>query len=127
MARPFPLEVRLVTMLALGMASLPGLWGLWNLRALFRGYAKGAVFTATAARRLRRCGLAVFVAGVLAPVGSALLSVALTFDLAPGSHVLTLAYSLNDLTLAIVGGVLMIIAQVMLEAARISEENDGFV
>lgn len=125
--RVLPLSVALAAWGALTLVSAPALWGLWSLKHLFEGYAAGAIFTVAAARRLRHCGYALVVAGLEAPFASALLSVALTFDLAKGSRMLVVSLSGNDIVLLVVGLLLLTIARVMGEAARIAEDNAGFV
>lgn len=126
-ARPLPPAVALAVWGALGVIALPALWGLWSLRRLFEGYAAGAIFTVAAARRLRHCGVALVVAGLETPFGSALLSVSLSFDLPKGSRMLVLSWSGNDVVLLVVGALLLIVGRVMGEAARIAEDNAGFV
>jgi hypothetical protein len=111
----------------LTLVSLPALWGLWALKRLFEGYAAGAIFTVAAARRLRHCGYALVAGGIEGPFASALLSVALTFDLPKGSRMLVVSFSSNDIVLLVVGALLLTVARVMGEAARIAEENAGFV
>jgi len=125
--RPLPGPVSLAVWAALTVAALPALWGLWSLKRLFQGYAAGAIFTVAAARQLRQCALALMVLGLETPFCSMLLSLALSFDLPPGSRSLVLSLSSNDLTLLIIGGLLLVIARIMGEAARLAEENAGFV
>lgn len=125
--RPLPSPVALAVWGALCIISLPALWGLWSLRRLFEGYAVGAIFTVAAARRLRHCGVALVVAGLETPFGSMLLSGALSLDLPKGSRMLVLSWSGNDVVLLVIGALLLIIGRVMGEAARIAEDNAGFV
>lgn len=125
--RAFPLPVGLAVWAALTVVSLPALWGLWALKGLFEGYARGAIFTVAAARRLRHCGLALVAAGLETPFGSMLLSGALSLDLPKGSRMLVLSLSGNDIVLLVIGALILTIAHVMGEAVRMAEENAGFV
>ena len=125
--RPLPPLTASAVFGALAIVSLPGLWGLWQLKRLFEGYAEGAIFTVTAARRLRYCGFALLVAGMESPLGSVLLSAALSLGLSPTERSLVISVSTDGLTLMLIGGALLIISQVMGQAARIAEENAGFV
>lgn len=111
----------------LTIVSLPCLWGLRELKRLFEGYAEGAVFTVTAARRLRHCGFALLVVGMESMPGSILLSGVLSLDLPHHERSLVMSVSAGDLALGLIGCVLLIISQVMGEAARVAEENAGFV
>ncbi|HXP98145.1 MAG TPA: DUF2975 domain-containing protein, partial [Telmatospirillum sp.] len=125
--RPLPPLVATAVFGALSVVSLPALWGLWALKKLFEGFATGAIFTIAAARRLRHCGYALMVAAGLSPIGSMLLSAALSLDLPKNGRSLVISLSTDDLVLLLIGGVLLVVARVMEEAARIAEENAGFV
>jgi hypothetical protein len=125
--RRLPPLVALAVFAALGAVSLPGLWGLWELKRVFEGYAAGAIFSVAAARRLRHCGYALMVVGAESPLGSLLLSAALSLDLSGRRRSLVISLSSDDLVLLLIGGVLLVIARVMGEAARIAEENAGFI
>lgn len=102
-------------------------WGLWHVRALFRDFAIGRVFTADAAERLRRFGLSVLLQGPLGPLTATALALALALGNPPGQRYLVLTVSINDYVALIVGGVLVAIAAVMREAARLADENAAFV
>lgn len=102
-------------------------WGLWHVRALFRDFAIGRVFTADAAERLRRFGLSVLLQGPLGPLTATALALALSLGNPPGQRYLVLTVSINDYVALIVGGVLVAIAAVMREAARLADENAAFV
>jgi hypothetical protein len=102
-------------------------WGLWHVRALFAEFAAGRVFTAAAARHLQLFGASVLAQAPLGPLITVALTVALTLGNPPGQRMLAVAFSLHDYFALIVGGVLFAAATVMREAARIAEENAGFV
>ena len=63
----------------------------------------------------------------LAPLISVALTVALTLGNPPGERMLAITFSIHDYFALIVGGVLFAAATIMREAARIAEENAGFV
>jgi len=102
-------------------------WGLWHVRELFAEFAAGRVFTASAARHLQMFGASVLAQAPLGPLISVALTVALTLNQPPGQRMLAVAFSIHDYFALIVGGVLFAAASVMREAARIAEENAGFV
>lgn len=103
------------------------LWGLWQVRALFGDFAEGRVFTETAARRLQMFGVAVLAQAPLGPVTATSLALALSLANPPGERLLLVTFSLNDYFALIIGGVLVAVATVMREAARLAEENASFV
>lgn len=102
-------------------------WGLWHVRALFRDFAAGRAFTVGAARRLQRFGVAVLVQAPLGPLTATALAMALSLANPPGQRLLVLTLSINDYLALIVGGVLVAVAAVMREAARLADENAGFI
>jgi len=103
------------------------LWGLWQVRALFRDFAEGRVFTENAARHLQMFGVAVLAQAPLGPLTATLLALALSLANSQGERLLLITFSLNDYFALIIGGVLVAVATVMREAARLAEENAGFV
>ncbi|MGE3335636.1 MAG: DUF2975 domain-containing protein [Rhodospirillaceae bacterium] len=124
--RDLPPAAQAAAIGALTVASLPSIWGFWELTRLFENYAAGKVFTRDAAKHLRRCAMAVLLSSLHTAVGGVLLSAALSIGLPPGARSLTLSVSSNDLVLLLIGFMLIVIAHVMEEAARIAEENAGF-
>lgn len=106
-----------------------GIWvyALHQLWQLFGEYALGNVFSRRALEGLRgfaRCALATAFAE---PIYGGVLSVIVTSDRKPGTRELNLAFTSNDYTMLLIGAVLLAIASVMAEAARVAEDNAGFV
>jgi hypothetical protein len=103
------------------------LYGLWNVRAMFREFAQGHLFTARAARHLQVFAVTVLVQAPLGPLTSAGLSVAISMvnEARPRLHAIT--FSIQDYYALIIGGVLFAVGTVMREAARLSDENASFV
>ena len=66
-------------------------------------------------------------AAFLSPVYRAVLSVLVTLQNGPGKRELTLDLTSDDYLMLLVGVVLLAISSVMAEAARIAEDNEGFV
>jgi hypothetical protein len=103
------------------------LFGLWQVRALFLNFANGHVFTLASARLLRDFAGAVLAQAILGPISSTALSIALTLNNPSGSRQLVIALSVHDYLALIIGGVLLAVAWVMVEATRIADENASFV
>lgn len=103
------------------------LFGLWQARAMFADFAAGRVFTLTIARRLRNFAASVLAQAVLGPLSSTALLVAFTLSNPPGSRRIGIALSTNDYLALIIGGVLLAVAWVMVEATRIADEHASFV
>jgi len=103
------------------------LFGLWQVRALFLNFASGHVFTLASARLLRDFAGAVLAQAILGPISSTALSIALTLNNPPGGRQLVIALSVHDYLALIIGGVLLAVAWVMVEATCIADENASFV
>jgi hypothetical protein len=124
-------ELTLATRLRMAGSSLPliavGLALLWQLWALFGEYLRGAVFSARALQCLNRFAWLLLGLALAQPLSQALMSVAISWDNPPGQRVLMVHLSSNDYALALGALVFIAIARVMTEAARVAEENEGFV
>ncbi len=103
------------------------LYGLWSVRALFREFAQGHVFTERAARHLQTFAVTVALQAPLGPLTSAGLSVAVSLVNQGGERMHAITFALHDYFALIVGGVLFAVARVMREAARLADENASFV
>jgi hypothetical protein len=101
--------------------------GLWHVRALFRNFADGRVFSDSAAHHLQRFGASVRAQGPLGPLTANALALTLSLGNPPGQRLLVVSLSINDYFAVIVGGVLVAAAAVMREAGRLADENASFV
>lgn len=119
---------RSVLAFALGTLSLaPMLYSLAQIRALFALYSAGQILTAPCAERIARAGAGL---AVLALVQTALVpvqSLILTADAPSGRPSLIIAISSEAMWLLLCGLLLAVIGRIMAEAARLAEENAGFV
>lgn len=124
-------ELTLATRARMAGSALPqvliGLVLLWQLWALFGEYLRGAVFSARALRCLNRCAWLLLALSLAQPLSQALMSVAISWDNPPGQRVLMVTLTSNDYALVLGALVFIAIARVMTEAARLAEENEGFV
>jgi hypothetical protein len=124
-------ELTLATRVRMAGSSLPviavGLALLWQLWALFGEYLRGAVFSARALQCLNRFAWLLLGLALAQPLSQAMMSVAISWDNPPGQRVLMVHLSSNDYALALGALVFIAIARVMTEAARMAEENEGFV
>ena len=103
------------------------LFGLWQVRVLFLKFADGQVFTLASARLLRNFAGSVLAQAILGPVSSTALMLAFTLNNPPGTRQLVITLSSQDYLALIVGGVLLAVSWVMVEATRIADENASFV
>jgi hypothetical protein len=104
-----------------------GLYVLWQLWRLFGEYAAARFFDAAARFHLRRFAWALLAAALLVPLLRGAIGVALTLGNPPGQRMLVIGLAWNDYLAILIGAVLLAIATVQAEAARLAEENAGFV
>jgi hypothetical protein len=126
-----------IDQMALHTRIMGGLWsllpagivalGLLRLWQLFGKYGRGRVFSHRALVSLRGFARCVLATAFATPLYGAVLSVIVTFDRKPGTRELNLQFSSTDYTMLLIGAVLLAIATVMAEAARVAEDNAGFV
>jgi hypothetical protein len=129
--REHTLDLTPARRVAVFLAMLPsvgvGLLVVGQLWTLFGGYARGQIFSLAAALRLRRLGLAVMSLFVARPLTTALLSAVVTSNAPPGQRHVVLSLGSDDYFCLLMGVVLLAIARVMREAARLAQENAEFV
>lgn len=113
------------------LSSVPGiglgLWALLCLWRLFGAYAQGRFFDGEACRQLRRFAWALLGMALLVPLQRGLIAMALTLGNPPGQRMLVLGFSWHDYLGVLIGLVLLAVAIVQAEAARLADENAGFV
>ena len=112
---------------ALLIGSLPAIFMLYNLRKLFQSYARGTFFTVCAANRLKAAAVALLAMVVARPLTGALLSLALSIDLPAGQKQLVLNFGSTEIWIGLAGGMVLVTAWIMGEAAALAEENRSFV
>ena len=104
-----------------------GLLVMWQLWSLFGEYSQGRIFSLRALGSLRRLGSSLLALFAMRPVFGALLSVALSWNRPHGQRQISLSLGSDDYMLLLLALLLLALARVMQEAARVAEENDGFV
>lgn len=119
--------VQVLGALATALPSAIGIYALLQIWKLFGEYARGEVFGPRACLHLRRIALALIAVAVAQPVSRTLTVLALTVFNPPGQKVLAIGLSWHDYTFLLVGGVLLAIAWVMVEATRLAQEHAEFV
>ena len=100
---------------------------LLHLWRLFGEYLHSRVFSPLALTSLRGFARWLLAAAFWSPVYRAVLSVIVTWQNGPGKRELNLDLSSDDYMVLLLGVVILAISSVMVEAARIAEDNEGFV
>lgn len=103
------------------------LYMLHQAYALFDAFRIGNVFTATAPIRLRRIGSCIVALALLRPLTATLLGLILTSANPPGQRILAIGVGIDDYMIAALGGLVLAIGHVMVEGARIADDNRQIV
>ncbi len=106
---------------------VPVLYTLGQMRDLFARYRRGEILSPACARAICRSGIALSVLALWQTVVVPLQILVLTFDNPAGQKQLVLQISSEILWLLLAGSLLVVIGRVMAEAARVAEENAGFI
>jgi len=120
----------LVRSLGLGLSTVylgVLLWALWTARRLFVRLAAGDVFRTETGTLLRRFGLALLMYAGLGPLVGAAMSWIVTMQNEPPNRRLQLGVSDQDIVLALVGTLIVVIGSVLADAVRIADENRQIV
>ncbi|MGE0624197.1 MAG: DUF2975 domain-containing protein [Pseudomonadales bacterium] len=117
-------------LLGFGVSMIPGalaMFALWQLARLFGCFSRLQFFTADSVRSFGLFGLAVMLTGLARPLSSGLMSVVTTMTNSPGNRYLSITAGDSELTALFLGTVLLVIAWVMEQGQRISEENQQII
>lgn len=103
------------------------LFALWQMWALFGCFAEGELLALRPAQHLRRLGLGLCTLAVAQPLGHTLAILALTWGNPKGERQLWVGLSSDHYLALLFGLLLLALSQVLTEAARVADENAGFV
>ena len=115
------------TMLVMMIPSLILAYGLNHLRKMFGAFANNAIFQPEPIRHLKLFGIALLVQTLAKPLTGAATSVLATFHRPAGERMLSIGLSNAEASTLFLGGLIIVIAWVLGEAARIDDENRSFV
>jgi hypothetical protein len=123
----FTLQTRILFAVWDLLSSAVVLTALVHLWRLFGEYLHARVFSARALASLRGFARWMLLAAAVSPIYRAVLSVIVTWQNGPGHRQAVVNLSSDDYTILLFGAVILAISSVMAEAARIAEDNEGFV
>ena len=103
------------------------LFALWQMWALFGCFAEGELLALRPAQHLRRLGLGLCSLAAAQPLGHTLAILALTWGNPKGERLLSFGLSSDHYLALLFGLLLLALSQVLTEAARVADENAGFV
>ena len=114
-------------LLAMMLPTAASLWALFETWRLFGCYAQGDLLSLRPALHLRRLSLAVISYAPAVTVGQTLTALALTWSNPPGQRMLWFGFSSQHYVALLLGLVLLAVSTVLVEAARVADENAEFV
>lgn len=109
------------------LSSAVALWALWQVWQLFGCLSRGELFSQRTAQYLQKSGAALLLLVLALPLSRTLAVLALTLGNPAGKRMLVLNLDFNQLACLLAGLVLLALARVMHEAARVADENASFV
>jgi hypothetical protein len=118
---------RILAKILLMFPFLIGLYASLQGWKLFAAYERGQVFSSASIFLLRRLAASLLTLAFLNLVTRSLVSVVLSMNNPPGERTLTVTLSSNDVALLIFGGLLLVIAHIMIEASRLENEYKQIV
>lgn len=102
-------------------------FALWQMWSLFGCFAQGELLARRPAQHLRRLGVALCALAAAQPLGQTLEILALTFGNPAGERQLAFSLSADHYLSLLFGLLLLALAQVLHEAARVADENAEFI
>lgn len=103
------------------------LFTLWQMWSLFGCFANGELLARTPAQHLRRLGMGLCAMAAAQPLGHTLAILAVTWGNGKGERQLWFGLSSDHYLALLFGLLLLALAQVLHEAARVADENAEFV
>ena len=103
------------------------LFSLWQMWCLFGCFAQGELLARRPAQHLRHLGLGLCALAAAQPLGHTLAILALTWGTGKGQRQLWFGLSSDHYLSLLFGLLLLALAQVLAEAARVADENAEFV
>ncbi|HRE20091.1 MAG TPA: DUF2975 domain-containing protein [Rhabdaerophilum sp.] len=119
--------LRLRLLLALAPALTLFLLTAWQIRNLFRLWARGPVLDPGHSRRLVTIGWLLLAGTAVSIATRTFMALALTIDNPPGHRQLVIGFSLHEFVFVLFGLFVFAFARVMSEAARLADENRAFI
>ncbi len=99
----------------------------WQIRDLFRLWARGPVLDPGHSRRLVTIGWLLLAGTAVSVATRTFMALALTIDNPPGQRQLVIGFSLHEFVFVLFGLFVFAFARVMSEAARLADENRAFI
>jgi Protein of unknown function (DUF2975) len=101
--------------------------GLWRVRLCFLSFSQGQVFTAAAVNHLREFAVWMMRSAIAALIVGGLLSSLLTIGNAPGTRLVAIGVSTEQILLLFFSGVVWLMADIIRRGQDLAQENSTFI
>ena len=118
---------KVATMAVMMIPSFVLAYGIYRLRKMFGAFAHNSIFNAATIGHLKAFGIALLIQTLISPLTGAASSALATFNRPEGERFISIGLSNADAHTLFLGGLIIVIAWVLGEAARIDDENRSFV
>lgn len=118
---------RYLTIIVMMTPSFVLAYGLYRLRKMFAAFAKNRIFNPEPIGHLKAFGIALLAQTLISPITGAIASLLATFTRPEGQRFISISLSNTEAHTLFLGGLIIVIAWVLGEAARIDDENRSFV
>ena len=109
------------------LANIPLLAALWQIRCLFAACEAVDIFLSTAASRLRKFSAWIIAFALFNPIAGGVLSVVTSFNNSAGNRILSIGIEDTNIATAFLGTSVLVVAYMLEEAHKLSEENKSFI
>ncbi|MEM9870457.1 MAG: hypothetical protein AAF822_04315 [Pseudomonadota bacterium] len=103
------------------------MWVLWGVRGWLVACGRGDVFGGQTAQHIQRIGRRMVLLAVAHRAGNTVIIAALTWNNPPGTRSLAIGFGSTECLLLLAAGLMTLFGWIQSEAARLAEENKGFV
>lgn len=122
---PWSFRSKMIGFLSSLISLVPLYISLFSLRSIFRNYKVGDIFTSVNARHYRLMGGLFFLNALLIkPLSEMLMILSVTLHNPPGHRYISLGFGTPNLESMFYGAIIIVISWIMLEAAKLREDQD---
>lgn len=122
-SQALPLKTLMLAFLVSLIPASVAIYGIFNLKELFRLYEKAIVFSERNVNCFRSLGYTLIYWVIANLIFVMLISVVLTFNNSPGDRMMVAQFGITDIGTLIIGAVVVLVSWVMKEASKLENEQ----
>lgn len=121
--KALPLETRVLAFLVSLIPTSVAIYGIINLKKLFKFYEKAIVFSEQNAKCFCRLGYTLIYWVGANFIFSLLISIVLTFNNSSDKRIIVVQFGVSDIGSLIIGAIIVLVSWVMSEASKLEDEQ----